>query len=436
MTSSRFRGLWWISPAGAIALVVLPSLALAARASDSEFRQQWKVAKVLEPSTVRLFLAGALLFIIGAMWPLINRRPRTDAPAWPELAPAQRSLLRRAAGPLFWLTMTGYVAMAAAGFARGVRPDQLVRALLSQDVYDGDLKQAFAPVVGITTLTQVGIPFVVVGMVLLQGERDRRLRRRVITTFALGAIRAFFLSERLAILELAVPAVTVLALARLSRPRKNNDLVRFAAPFVALPLVLLVFGALEYSRSWVYYSQHSNKSVVSFVIDRAEGYYATSYNNGQLLMTYGTYPGRVPYYSLEAFWTAPVISNLDLYQRVSGHDAPNEFATVLEQHASPEFNTPGGLAVPFVEFGTVGGLAFLFLAGSALGLLYRSCCDGHLLGTLVYPAVTTGLFEFPRYLYWTQGRMAPAFVVLAALAYEARRSASVPAPEPVPVGAS
>ena len=40
----------------------------------------------------------------------------------------------------------------------------------------------------------------------------------------------------------------------------------------------------------------------------------------------------------------------------------------------------------------------------------------------MYPVLFTGLLELPRYVYWTQGRVVPAFVVLLVLAHGMRRA--------------
>ena len=46
----------------------------------------------------------------------------------------------------------------------------------------------------------------------------------------------------------------------------------------------------------------------------------------------------------------------------------------------------------------------------------------HLNLVLLYPPLVTGLFEVPRYLYWTQGRLAPALVALALIGWWATRN--------------
>ena len=95
---------------------------------------------------------------------------------------------------------------------------------------------------------------------------------------------------------------------------------------------------------------------------------------------------------------------------------------MLTQYGNPEFNNPGGLAVPVIDFGPVGALVFFLIAGVVIGFAYRSWRQGNPVGLLVYPVFFTGLLELPRYLYWTEGRVFPAMVFLLATAWFMTRS--------------
>jgi hypothetical protein len=44
-------------------------------------------------------------------------------------------------------------------------------------------------------------------------------------------------------------------------------------------------------------------------------------------------------------------------------------------------------------------------------------------GVLLYPVLFTGLLEIPRYVYWTEGRVVPAYIALIIVAFLARRAA-------------
>ncbi len=421
--SALSTGVWWLSPAGAAALTVPVTLLIAWQLDDSYFRESWGTAKSLTHDTLLLFAAGALLFAIGGMLPLLLSGGRGRHAASPAAA-VDTGFLRRCCVVLYRLTIVGYVALAAVGASRGARPADLLDALTSQDAFDSTLRTQFAPIAGITTLTQLGIAYVVVAVTLLTRESNRYVARRLVVVVVLALMRAFFLTERLAILELAIPAVGILAMHAARRGGAGRRLSS-AAPFVLVPGAIAVFGIFEYSRSWVFYSQQRGGSFLQFVIDRLAGYYATAYNNGQIALTYGLGSDvRLPYGSIEAFWTAPGISQWDLYGRLTGRYEPDDYAYLLQQYGTPEFNSPGGLSIPFVDYGTAGGLVFFFVVGLALGIAYLRWRDGEFWASLVYPVALTGLLEMPRYLYWGQGRVLPSFVALVVIAWLARRSTS------------
>ncbi|MGY1727105.1 O-antigen polymerase [Geodermatophilus sp. SYSU D01062] len=399
------------------------TLLIAWQLDDSYFRQSWETAKSLTHGTLLLFAAGALLFAIGGMLPLLLSGGLGRHAASPTAA-VESDFLHRCCVVLYRLTITGYIALAAVGLSRGARPADLLDALTSQDAFDSTLRTQFAPIAGITTLTQLGIAYVVVAVTLLSRGRDRYVARRLAVVFLLALMRAFFLTERLAILELAIPAVGILAMHMARRGGVRRRLTS-AAPFILVPGAIAVFGVFEYSRSWVFYSQQRGGSFLQFVIDRLAGYYATAYNNGQIALGYGLGKDvRLPYGSIEAFWTAPGVSQLNLYGRLTGRYEPDDFAYLLQQYGNPEFNSPGGLSIPFVDYGTAGGLVFFLLAGLALGVAYLRWRDGEFWASLVYPVALTGLLEMPRYLYWGQGRVLPAFVALLVIAWLSRRSTS------------
>ncbi|MGY1914631.1 hypothetical protein [Blastococcus sp. SYSU DS0973] len=414
-------------------LVVPASLLGAWLFSDARYRAEWSTPKVLTGAFTIVLLMGLAALVLGASWGQL-RASRVALGCWPALSPADRTILGRAATWTFRATMAGYVAMGVIGLARGVNPLTLLVTLVTFATSD-DLKSSFAPVAGLTTFTQLGIAHVVIAGLLVRRHptvvADRLVRRRLVWVLVLGALRAFLLSERLALLELAVPLMAVVAL-RLSVHRRAvaRRVVRLA-PVVLLPVLPALFGAFEYTRSWQYYKLHGGTSFVDFVVVRFAGYYATAYNNAAVVDLHGTFPGRLPYWVIEWFWTAPVVSQLGLYQRLSGGSATDSYAVAVDQYGNPEFNNPGGLGVPFVDLGLVGGLLFLLILGLVAGQCWAGAVAGRPFGMLLYPVVLTGLFELPRYLYLCQGRVLPTLVVLVLVA---RRLQGGPSPAAARIG--
>jgi hypothetical protein len=413
----RWRTLWWASPVGSLLLVVPLSLYVSEIISGHDYTFFYTVTKAITNHDVFLFLLAAGVLVIGCALPLISGR-KPPAVRWPGLDRGQLRTVDRAASVSFWLTVLGYVFFIILGFGRGATVSSLVKAVTAQSNYSGAFKVEFAPVAGVTSLTQIGIAYVVLAAVLRVHHTGRHTGRRLTVVLLLGLLRAYFLTERLAILELVVPLVLLTAVSARQRPRPSRRAGAMPyLPILALPLLAVVFGAFEYSRSWQYYKSRTTLSFPAFVVNRLAGYYATSYNNGALELKYGAHLHRLPYDSIQGLWTSPGPAQLDLYHRLTGVNGPDALNTVLTLHGNPEFNNPGGLSEPLFDFGVAGGLAFFLVAGLLIGLAYRSFRSGGAAGLLFYPVLFTGLLELPRYVYWTEGRVVPTYLVLAVTAY-------------------
>lgn len=416
-------GLWWLCPSVIVGLVIPPGLLLALSLDDRVFRLAWRTPKWLDVPTVTLFLAGVAVFMTAALLPLFGGH-RTARADWPSFADTTNSRLRKAAAWLFAITLFGYAVLGASGVRNGVTPQDLLATVLTGDNYSGDLKAAFETIPGASTLTQVGVAFTIVATVLLLRDRRDRViavQLGIVTVLALG--RAYFLTERLALLELVVP---VIALVSLALNRRGSRWVRRAVkagPALLLPVVLIIFGVFEYSRSWTYFSARGG-DFFEFIVQRFAGYYITAYNNGQMAMIFERTDGALPYRTVEAFWTAPGIEQSGLFERLSGAVPHPSFDYLLTVHANPEFNSNCGLCDPFVDWGPLPGLVFLAALGLIMGVAYRGFTDGQLGWVLVYPLFVTGLFEMPRYLYWATGRFVPALLALAIVAWWVGRTGS------------
>lgn len=420
-------GVWWVSPMGAALLVVPASLFAAAFYSDADYRALWGMAKALRPDTVVLIASALCVFLLGALLPLFGRR-RPAAQPWPELPVGAVPLLGAAARWLMGLTLFGYAALLAAAVARGLRPGDIAATIAGRAAASDDLKELFAPVTGITSLTQMGIAYVVVAALLVvSGAVARRpLLIGIGVVVVLAAARAFLASERLALIEVVLPAVAVAAMAAAMGRRPWGRSAARVAPVVLLPAAVVLFGVFEHSRSWAFYQRTSGGSFLDFALARFAGYYATAYNNHQLLADHNSGIAQVPFRTLEGLWSAPGVATAGLYEALNGGPPP-AVGAVLSQYGNPEFNNPCGICSPLIDYGPFGGLVFVGLAGLVVGLAYWAFANAAPVGLLVYPPLFTGVLELPRYLYWTQGRLLPALTLLAVLGLLVVRTAGEPA---------
>ncbi|MPY96032.1 MAG: hypothetical protein GEV08_24125 [Acidimicrobiia bacterium] len=414
----------------AVILVVgVPTLLAASWVSAQHYAEAWRTPKWVSSETVLLAGSAMLALVCGACLGrgLVRRRP-ARAGAWPSISPVTEDVLRRAFPVLLWTAFAAYAVWAATLLHRGITPAWLLESARTGGLYEADVRESLQGIAGVTTLTQVGVAAVAVGAILDTRRSSRRICRGLLLLVLIAAARSFLFSERLALIELLVPWVVVRTGAivgghRASRRRRR--LVQLA-PLLAMPLLLVGFAAFELSRSWSVYEPETRQSYSSFATDRLLGYYATSYNNGQALYDRYRWPEKLPYYSVEFFWSFPVVEAYLPFDEVTGGGSANK--TVLARFNNPEFNSPNGFLVPAVDFGPLGAAAFLVAVGAVCGASYESFRRSRPVGLLVYPVIFVGLLELPRQLYWTTGRTFPVLVsltlVLAAVGAAARREAA------------
>lgn len=413
---------WWLSPTAVTVVVAAVSFSLTAAIGDDVFRELWHSPKAVTGTALLLILCGPLALAfsssaVGAIRPIVQP---TDL--WPALNPRAVSLLTRASTILVALTVLGFLVFAARIVQSGVAWTDL--SLAAGQKGAPAIKDLVGTVPGLTTMTQFGIPAVIISSVLLAQRCSRAELAKIVIVLAMAIPRAFVWEERLAFLELVVPIVVV-GCYRLTAVGKATRSIRML-PIVAIPSALGVFAVFEYFRSWHYYRESSN-SFLGFATDRLAGYYATAINNGYLELTQLNWPERLPRATIDFFWNAPGLE-LGLHDRFAGNlpgrttpATPDDYHMMLTQFGNPEFNNSSGYTAPFLDYGTFGGLLYFLVVGLIAGLLYRGFREGRPFGLLLYPLLFGGLVELPRYIGWAAGRSAPAWVALIFVAIALNR---------------
>lgn len=403
------RGVWWLWPAVPLVLLVAPTLIAASMMSESLYLRAWRTPKGLDGALTTLQLAVVVAIVGGSLVVALSERDRSARPGvdWPRLDQPTVALLRRAYPILIGLTLFGYTVWIGRGIARGLTLADVEAVLASQDNFKLPIKDKLDTLPGITTLTQAAIPAAIVGVLLDVQRPDARIRFSYRLVILLAAARGFLLAERLAIAEIVLPVLVIRAAVAARRSGPRGQVLLAIAPLLAVGLLLSAFTVSEYSRSWNWYSGRTDRSFVDFASERLLGYYATSHNNGALLLEHGEV-ADVPFHTTSFLWQIPPGSQIGAE---IADDVSDDRRRVLRTYGNPEFNSPGGLASILVDYGTTGGLAFAFGIGLVFGGLHLAFVHGRLLGVLLYPVVFTGLLELPRYLYLFQGRAVPAIGV-------------------------
>lgn len=423
-SSSRSRRLFaarpravWLSPVFLALVIGAGALIPAAIIDDETFRTLWRTPKSIDVHTIAMFASGVLAFAFGALISIaLYREPRDRGIAWPALPGKTLTILHKSSITLTTLTVLGYVGFAVVIARSGIGPTELFSG-------SPEVKDSIGTIPGVTTLTQFGMAAVVVSSILIVKKYSHAELCRLLAVVAFGVLRAFINSERLAILELVVPIVVVFAASLASKPGKSRRYAQII-PFVFPALVVAIFAASEYFRSWTFYRLQGTYSFGEFVLYRIAGYYATAANNGYLNFTHLRWHDRVPFDTISGLWQAPGVEKLGLYEMLGGRIPPiaqgddaSPYTTVLSLFGNPEFNSESGYASAFVDYGLVGGLIFFFIVGLLIGSFYKSFCSGSIYGLLNYPVAFIGVLELPRYVYWTYGRVIYTWLAIAIIIY-------------------
>ncbi|MDX1980345.1 MAG: hypothetical protein SFV51_08755 [Bryobacteraceae bacterium] len=404
---------WWAHPT---CLFSIPLVLLAIAASvlpASIYAEQWRTWKHFDDRALLIVLSAAAVFSLGAMLPRATGR-FPSATAEPEVPRIVWPLFWTA----FWLSVAGYVIWFGAAAARGMRWEHIEALAATQAPMADIVKNTYMTTVsGVTTLTQFGMAASVLGCLLGTVAGWGRLIPPLGTLGALAAIRSVLNSERLAVIELVVPALLAWLVIHNFRSEVARRLVN-VMPVLGMGLLFVFFTASEYNRSWKSFYSARHDSLIEFAGARLAGYYVTALNNGAALEELAPGGFGTPYHTLNFAWRLPVIKDTaKSFLPTPPLDTAEKFERFLGGSVNIEFNNPGGVFLPIVDFGIPMGLAYWFAAGLICGWLYRHYEARTSIGVCLYPLAGLAMIESARVLYWAEGRSIPSMVWLAVAAW-------------------
>jgi hypothetical protein len=272
---------------------------------------------------------------------------------------------------------------------------------------------------GITSFTQMGVPFVLAYLYCSRvcGQRfSWMIRAELRAILVLTLLRVFVWKERLAAIEVFVPAAVLL----LSHPpadtesrlrRMMRGAVSRGGPFLAVPLLMIAFTVTEYFRSWTTYSETQSTSIGEFMLARFTSYYYTALNNGAGLLAthHGEWPTGKLLYVAEWLYHLPGGIGDSIYTTFIGARThpTDEF---LERFADPEFNNMSGIFPIVYDVGVIGAALYFVAFGLGAGMLYRAMVRRGRVGNVLYPPVVVALLEVLRVTYVNETRVVLLFV--------------------------
>ncbi|MCC3769104.1 O-antigen polymerase, partial [Streptomyces sp. UNOC14_S4] len=428
-------------PCWTILLVVVPGAVTAAVMPPELFDTWWHTPKYFDARTAVLMAAGLGTFMAGALLvssPL-HQAPHgsRDSPAGPGpsasmwLSSAQRKLLGRAGQVLVSLTLAGYLAWAVVAVVRGYGWEQVLAVVRLEKGGLEAGKRLLHPVSGVTTFTQFG-PVAVACLLLHTRATGRRHTLALVVLTVLACLRALLHAERIALIELLMPAVVitvVLAPRARQRQRAWHRLVPGRrgwawAPLAGLLATVSLFAVFEYTRSWKYHRGQGD-GYVAFVLRRLGGYYTVPANNSALLTDHIAAVHHLPYYTVDFLRRAPGLSHAveALTPQLAWH-GPSPRDEIVA-YVNPELNSDGGLLNPFYDYGATGAVLVWAVLGYLMVRCYRLARAGSPGALIAYSVLYVGALELGRYFYWGQGRFTPALAAALVLAWLLRRGDTV-----------
>lgn len=393
----------WLNPA-IVVLGFTGALSLITVELPESVFEEWGVPKIFDLSHALLTWVGIGALLLGIMFGSMRPGHSADMRGHAD----HDDLLDKwykGAGSLVCL---GYAAWGVIAFSRGL-DISLFQAVLDRDQGAiSSLKGYLAPVGGVTTVTQLA------GIVSAIGAhrfcRTRRVGRLWVLVLLAGVLRTLFYAERLALMEVLIPAVLVLVLeSKFFTARRR--LTRWL-PVIGLSGLVVIFAVSEYFRSWIFYSKVTDLPFVGWVLLRFVGYYATSFNNDALFYELGSTVRHDPYYTFSFAYDFPGMSSIFGRPEVRGIEVSQWWTDQLQLYANEEFNNSGSFLVPMADLGVVGGVIFWVVIGVVVGRVYSRARSGCEVGVIAYAVLFLGLLELPRFTYWTLGRFFPAIVAM------------------------
>lgn len=416
----RREPVWWLNPAWFAGIVGIVVSLAAYVTPESMYLTQWRTPKYFTGEFFAISIGASLLFAFGAVCSMLLARGKATVD-W------KRDLPWEWLNTAFWvcvvLSVTAYMIWAGVAIARGASLNLAIGVLTGQKGAIYQMKEVYLVTIsGVTTLTQLGIPAVILGVMIGTVKGWKSVMPPIVLLFVLSLIRAMFNAERLAIIELAIPVLVIsLRLTLFDSPGfhgRKRTMLQFA-PIGGGFLLIGLFGLFEYFRSWASFYSAGNQSFWQFVALRLTGYYVTALNNGAL-MADRIDPVWAPFSILHGLWRFPVISGLmdAAYPNIKLDSVSlDPYMNILDREANPEFNNSSALLPPIVDFGVPGALLFWLFAGLLCGLLYRWYLDAKPAGLLFYPIFFTGITETTRIMYWGEGRAIVTYIILIPLAW-------------------
>jgi Pectate lyase superfamily protein len=396
---------WWSRPSRLVAFVLVPIYLYCSYMDEAFYALYGHPAKYLVGDTLTVGFVALAAFALGSA----SAESGIGAAPGPSRVSGPR--VRKALVALYLVVLVAYAVFLVPIV---LRPQLILEHLSGSVETMVELRNVLNRVPGFTSL--VALQSLCVVLTLNYGRfTGERLPRHYFVMMAMVvvacALRAWLWSERLALVEVIVPAaIAKFADLRSSKGRIAGRLLTLA-PIAGLGVMFALFSFSEYFRSWQYYKEYLPYTFLEFSWNRFMGYYATALANGALAYSLHQ-PDFIP--AMTAQW----LYKIPLWELINQPIQPDfDYREFLKAYLNPEFNNMSGVFVPLRDFGAVLGIACWVLIGLLTGAIYRSFANGQLAGLMLYPAWFVGVAEILRLFYWGDSRFFPVLLFGPILVY-------------------
>jgi oligosaccharide repeat unit polymerase len=398
---------WWVNPAKLLLGFTVPVYILIlgllfAQETSAYINLQYRspvyvhLGDIAGSFAVIAALAGGCAF--GARFRTPRRGRRVPAPP--------RDLSVFGLDLLFAGTVIAYVVWF--GPIAVANPQFVLDTLLGAPGASDRMRDTISTTPGVTTLTQFGVAYICIyGILRSAGNRKLKLRHALFAAIivALAALRAILWSERIALLELVVPAAIIIVRYWPS-PSRSVQILFATGPYLAALASPLVFLVFEINRSWVSHYNHVYNSLIRFSLDRMEVYFISSVNNGAGYLRYSQWPTYNGEFTFRWLFKSPLIG--PFLQRLLNDNSFIDFQSFMTRFADIEFNNSTGIFPIVHDWGYLVAVALFSLMGVLIGRCYASFRDGSGVLGFIYPMMAYGILELLRIGYMNDSRFVVA----------------------------
>ena len=284
--------------------------------------------------------------------------------------------------------------------ASGIHVADFADMLKGKEGGMGEVREHSNYVAGVTSPIQMGVCVVMLYVVLFNRVRGKLFHFSAWLVIFLTLFRSFFRTERLALMEIAVPSLLVLL--RLHW-RQIPRIWLYIFPAIAMFVPYALFLMTERFRWWANVASVQSMNYFQFCFYHLLGYYATALNNGSAMWQMNLTAGA-PTTVLDWFYNMPGIKPyiLDHYPGITLSD--DDYSLFLKHYLNERFTNPSGIFPVYLDIGLLGGLIFWFFIGFIAMSLYRRFAAGEVIGFFIFPLFMLGLAELPRITYWPSTR--------------------------------